>query len=185
MPGGNGSIEFQPFIESVSETALDGHYLVIELLAPPQVVWPTAGSRSRFATTEAAIEGILEKLSKKIAIDRSKVFALAWSSSDPAVYSSLLKESSPLSGAFIAMSVFKPNHYPSLGNASGKRIYLLHSPADTRCPYPMAQQAEKELKAAGATVQLTDYAGGHGWHGDVMTNIRTGMDWLSDERKSQ
>ena len=49
----------------------------------------------------------------------------------------------------------------------------------------MAQQAEKELKAAGATVQLTDYAGGHGWHGDVMTNIRTGMDWLSDERKSQ
>lgn len=182
LPGGDGSVEFQPFVQNICYQALGGDYLVIQLIAPPQIVWPTSDSRSRFATTEASIAGVLNKLSEKVAIDRSKVFALAWSSSGPAAYTSLLKETSPLKGAFVAMSVFKPKSYPPLKNANGKRVYLLHSPEDKTCPYGMAKHAESELRTAGATVQLTDYAGGHGWHGDVMNNIRTGMNWLNGAR---
>ncbi len=180
LPGGTGSLDFQPFVQTICDQALQGRYLVIELVAPPHIVWPTQATRSRFATTEEAIDGILKKLSASQSIDRSKVFALAWSSSGPAVYASLLRTSSPLTGALIAMSVFKPNDYPSLANVNGKRIYLLHSPEDKTCPYAMATRAKHELTSAGASVQLSNYAGGHGWHGDVMANIRSGMNWLNE-----
>jgi predicted esterase len=42
----------------------------------------------------------------------------------------------------------------------------------------MAEQAEKELKTAGAEVKLVEYEGGHGWRGDVFGAIRDGILWL-------
>jgi predicted esterase len=38
--------------------------------------------------------------------------------------------------------------------------------------------AKNQLSKAGAAVTLTDYAGGHGWQGDVFGNIRSGIEWL-------
>jgi predicted esterase len=42
----------------------------------------------------------------------------------------------------------------------------------------MAEQAEKELKKAGAAVKLVEYDGGHGWHGPLYDDIRDGIKWL-------
>lgn len=178
LPGGDGSIDFHPFVRSIQANALGGQCMVVQLIAPPSIVWPTAGSRSRFATTEEAIEGIAKKLMEQGAIDDTHVHALAWSSSGPAVYAALLRDNTALTGAFVAMSVFREKDYGSLSNARGKRIHLLHSPEDRTCPYVMAESAEKALSEAGATVQLVDYDGGHGWHGDVMGNIGNGVRWL-------
>jgi predicted esterase len=42
----------------------------------------------------------------------------------------------------------------------------------------MAKDAEKTLQEKGAKVQLTDYAGGHGWRGGLYEQIRGGINWL-------
>jgi predicted esterase len=57
-------------------------------------------------------------------------------------------------------------------------VFLLQSPDDQVTKYSFARNAEKQLAAAGANVKLMDYAGGHGWQGDVFGNIQTGMQWL-------
>ena len=178
LPGGDGSADFHPFIRRVHEHALDGRFAVAQPLAPPQIVWPTGSSTARWGTTEESIAAIIDDVAKRHPIDPEHVHALAWSSSGPAVYATILQEQSPLARAFIAMSVFQPDQLPPLSHAAGRRIYLLHSPEDAVCPYRMAQDAEEQLRSAGADVTLVDYAGGHGWHGPVYDNIRAGMEWL-------
>jgi predicted esterase len=42
----------------------------------------------------------------------------------------------------------------------------------------MAEQAEKELTKSGATVKLATYDGGHGWRGNLYSDIREGVEWL-------
>lgn len=178
LPGGDGSIEFHPFIKSIHTQSLGGQIAIAQVIAPPQVVWPTVQTRLRFATTEESLAAIVKDVSDKIAVDRSKVFAIAWSSSGPAVYEALMKDDSPLAGALIAMSVFREKDYASFASVKGRRIYLLHSPEDQVCPYSMAKEAHTKLNAAGATATLVDYPGGHGWHGDIFKLIRSGIDWL-------
>jgi len=59
-----------------------------------------------------------------------------------------------------------------------KKLYLLHSPDDfIKMRFP--ELAIQQFSAAGAKTKLTSYAGGHGWHGDVLGNIRKGIEWLS------
>jgi hypothetical protein len=96
----------------------------------------------------------------------------------PAAYAASLSKNTPVTGSFVAMSVFKPRQLPDLGRAKGKRYYILHSPEDEVCPYRMAVSAREELREHGAAVELTEYPGGHGWRGNVFGNIRTGIDWL-------
>jgi predicted esterase len=182
LAGGDGSADFHPFIRSVHEKALDGRFVVAQPLAPPQIVWPTKSSTVRPATTEESIVAIIDDAAKRHAIDRGHVYALAWSSSGPAVYATLLQKGSPLAGGLIAMSVFKPNQLPPLEHAAGHRFYLLHSPTDAICPYRMAEDAKNQLAASGAEVTLVDYPGGHGWHGPVFENIRAGMAWLQQSQ---
>jgi predicted esterase len=45
----------------------------------------------------------------------------------------------------------------------------------------MAQKARDDLKKYGAVVQLDEYEGGHGWHGDVFAQIKKGVDWLVEK----
>ncbi len=47
----------------------------------------------------------------------------------------------------------------------------------------MAEQASRELEKNGAKVQLTTYAGGHGWRGPLYDDIRGGLNWLDENRK--
>ncbi|MEM6690754.1 MAG: hypothetical protein AAF664_15065, partial [Planctomycetota bacterium] len=127
LPGGDGSVNFQSFIRSIHKQALNEEFLTIQMIAPPQITWPTKRTYARYAPTVEAIEGIVKQVGERVPINLEKVYALGWSSGGPPVYEALLRERSSLSGAFIAMSVFKPEDYPSLSSASGKRVFLLHS----------------------------------------------------------
>jgi predicted esterase len=186
LPGGDGSADFNPFVKRIWKNALPPGYLVAQLVAvpsndPAQIVWPTAKmpfpAKQKF-TTEDFIVSVVKEVKAKQKIDEGKVFALAWSSSGPAVYTAALLKDSPLRGTFVAMSVFKPIFLPPLANAKGRPFYLLQSPQDQTTPYLFAKAAKMQLGEAGAVVKLVDYEGGHGWLGDAFGNIRGGIEWL-------
>ncbi|MFQ5415377.1 MAG: alpha/beta hydrolase, partial [Phycisphaerae bacterium] len=144
------------------------------------IVWPTERRPHRAArfTTEALIDAVIADVAGRVKVDRGRVFVFGWSSGGPACYAAALRERSPVAGAFVAMSVFKPKGLPSLDRARGKAFYLLQSPDDRVTALRWAVAAEKALRKAGATVKLTKYAGGHGWRGDVWGMIRSGVEWL-------
>jgi predicted esterase len=188
LPGGKGNADFNPFVRRIWQNALPEGFLVAQLLAVEsaserQVVWPTAKSKDpkQTFTTEQFIEAVVKDVKAKHPVDDARVYALAWSSGGPAVYASILNKGSPIRGAFVAMSVFFPNQYPPLANAQGKRFYLLQSPQDGVTRFSHAEQAKRALTAAGATVELSKYEGGHGWKGDAFGMIREGIDWLEQK----
>lgn len=192
MPGGDGSADFNPFVRRISKFALPPGYVIAELVAPKwsdsqfnQLVWPT--HKQRFVgmkfSTEDFVEAVVADVSKKVKIDPSKVFTLSWSSGGPAAYAAALAHGS-VKGSFIAMSVFHPNELPPLFEAKGFPFYILHSPDDKLIPIAQAQAAADELKKAGATTKIVEYAGGHGWHGDVFGSIRQGVSWLESPKSN-
>jgi predicted esterase len=186
LPGGNGNAEFLAFVKRVYANALNDDYLVAQLVAPvwapeqaENLVWPTEKSpwpKMKF-TTEAFIDAVLDDVVKLHKIDPAHVFLLAWSSSGPATYAYTLAEKTRATGAFVAMSVFKPDELPPLKYAKGRAWYLYHSPEDF-IPIAMAEKARDELKDKKAEVELATYAGGHGWKGDVYGDLRRGVSWL-------
>ncbi|MFM9994636.1 MAG: alpha/beta hydrolase [Phycisphaerales bacterium] len=189
LPGGDGSAEFHPFVKNIAAKALPDGYLVAQLVAPVwredknRIVWPTKGlpdDAMKFSTEEF-IAAVVEDAAAKKKIDRRHVYALGWSSGGPPVYAASVTEGTPLTGAFVVMSVYKPELMPPLVGAKGKAYYLLHSPDDfIKMRFPEA--AKKELTEAGAAVELQTYEGGHGWKGDVFGNIRRGVEWLEGQR---
>ncbi len=188
MPGGDGSAEFQPFIKNIYKNALDHDYLVIQLVAPKwnekqTITWPTA--RDKIAGKKVPVEVFLTRavddLKKRTRIDDRHVYTLSWSSGGPAAYAASLSKNTPITGSFVAMSVFFPSQMPSLKLAKGKRYYIFHSPEDQVCKYPIAVRARDSLREAGAIVEFVEYDGGHGWHGDVFGNFRKGVEWLESK----
>ncbi len=186
MPGGDGSAEFQTFCRRIAANATDDQWLVAQLVAPQwsedqknQIVWPT--TKSPFAgmkfSTEEFVAAVIRDVERRHPIDPAVVFTLSWSSSGPAAYAVALEPSIGVTGSFVAMSVWKPKQLPKLTVAKGHAFYLLHSP-DDRIPIAMAKSARDELGKAGAKVELAEYEGGHGWHGDVYGMMRTGIAWL-------
>ncbi len=189
LPGGDGSADFHPFCKRIYKFALSSDYLVAQLVAPKwsedqfeTVVWPTQklGWQGAKFTTEEFIEAVIVDVKKRYPIDARYVFALGWSSGGPPVYSAMLQKETALRGAFIAMSVYKPNQLPSREHARGRAFYILHSPEDF-IPIRMAQQAELDLSGRGARVKLQTYEGGHGWRSDVYGMIRAGVEWLEKQ----
>ena len=184
LPGGSGSADFHPFVKRIFKNAVPEGYLVAQPVAvkwadKQQIVWPTAKSKvegMKF-TTEEFIDAVIDDVADRHALNRGRVLTLTWSSSGPAAYAASLT-SKKVTGSFIAMSVFKPDQLPDLAAAKGHGYYLYHSPDDRICPYHMAQQAEKDLKKAGAEVKLATYEGGHGWRGPLYDDIRDGIKWL-------
>jgi len=178
------SADFHPFVKRIFKNALPEGYLVAQPVAVKwadgqQIVWPTAKGKvegMKF-TTEEFIDAVVEDVAGRHKLDRGRVFTLSWSSSGPAAYAASLS-SKKVTGSLIAMSVFKPDQLPDLAAAKGRGYYLYHSPDDRVCPYRMAEQAEKALKAAGAEVKLMTYDGGHGWRGPLYDDIRDGISWL-------
>jgi predicted esterase len=186
LPGGDGSEEFRPFVSNMAKQALPPGYIVAQAVAPAwsksedRVVWPTEklkGTPAPKFTTEQFVEEIIADVKAKHAIDAKFVYMLGWSSGGPPCYSMALKQGSPVTGAFVAMSVFKPETLPALDAAKGKAFYIYHSPQDfIRMNFPEA--ARDKLAAKGARTTLATYEGGHGWHGDVFADIRKGVQWL-------
>jgi predicted esterase len=185
LPGGDGSADFHPFVRSIHRESLGGRLAVAQLIAPKftpeqQITWPTHENpvAEMTFTTEDLAGKVIEDIAAKLKIDRERVYLLGWSSGGPACYATILQKESPAAGAFVAMSVFQPKNLPELNNAAKRRFYILHSPEDQVCPYRMAVDAGDRLQEAGAEVELAEYAGGHGWQGDLFGTIRRGVEWL-------
>ncbi len=185
LPGGDGSADFNPFIRRIFKNALSDEYLIAQPVAfkwrPSQrIAWPTRANAvegQEFAT-EDFIEAVVGDVKSRHKLDEGRVFTLSWSSGGPAAYAVSLAEDTPITGSYVAMSVFQPNNLPPLANAKDHRYYIEHSPDDRVCPFRMAEQAEQMLREQGATVQFNSYEGGHGWRGNVYGRIRGGIRWL-------
>jgi RNA polymerase sigma factor (sigma-70 family) len=187
MAGGDGGADFQPFIKRIYQNAVPAGFLVVHVVSKKwsnnqQIVWPTSKNKvpgMKF-TTEEFLDAVITDVGSKHKLNKDKVFTLSWSSSGPAAYAASLT-SPNITGSFVAMSVFNPKFLPEMNKAKGKAFYLYHSPEDRMCPYRMAEQAGKELTAAGASVELKTYEGGHGWKGNIFDDIRTGLEWLDNK----
>jgi predicted esterase len=188
LPGGSGDEQFLPFVKRIWKNALPPEYLVVQPVAikwttDQQIVWPT--SKSRVAemkfTTEEFIDAVIADVSGRHKLDPKHCRTLSWSSSGPAAYAAALS-SEKITGSFIAMSIFKPNLLPELTAAKGRPFFLYHSPDDRVCPYRMVVQAKEVLTENGATVELHDYRGGHGWRGGLYDDIRAGIKWLEQNQ---
>lgn len=187
LPGGDGSIEFTPFIRDTIRTAAGDDYVVIQMIAPPieedrnAVVWPRErlpDDRVDF-TMEPIVHAAVEVAMREYAIDAGRVWAMGWSSGGPPAYQVTLMPDSPFAGAFVIMSVFKPQLLSPLEGAAGKAYYILHSPQDfIRMDFPRA--AQKQLREAGGRTKLQEYEGGHGWHGNIGAFIERAIEWLED-----
>jgi predicted esterase len=188
MPGGDGSAEFQPFVRNIWKNVLKDRYLVAQLVAvewtPGQfnrVVWSTEKLKAEGMkfTTEEFAEAVVAEVAKKHRIDARRVFSLGWSSGGPPSYLLSLREKKVVTGSFVAMSVFhQATLKDALPRAKGHAYYLYHSPEDPVCPMALANKAVETLKANGAAVEMKTYAGGHGWRGDTMADLRAGFEWL-------
>jgi predicted esterase len=200
LPGGPGTIDFHPFVKRIVKHAVPEGYLVAQPVRvkwseaqSEQVVWPT-----RFDTlpeveftTEDFLRAVIEDVAQQHTIDRRHVFTLGWSSSGPPSYVFALERDSPVTGAFVAMSIFpreiaNPEQgLPARANRiEGKSFYLLHSPADW-IPISHARTARDTLSKHGASVTLTTYPGGHGWVHDPYGHIRRGIEWLERQVEAQ
>jgi predicted esterase len=166
---------------------LPSGYLVAELVAvsrtPDQssrIVWPTAADKIPQAgfSTEDFIDAVITDVTRAKNVDRRFIFALGWSSGGPPLYAISLRKNTPVTGSFVAMSVFHPGGLPPLSNAKGRAYYIYHSKEDRTCPYRMADTAAAELLENGAKAKLITYPGGHGWRGPVYDDIRAGIEWL-------
>jgi predicted esterase len=189
LPGGSGDEQFLPFVKRIGKYALSPEYLVAQPVAikwttDQQIVWPTSKLRvpeMKF-TTEEFIDAVIDDVAGRHKLDSKQCRTLSWSSSGPAAYAAALA-SDKVTGSFIAMSVFKPNLLPELEAAKGRPFFLYHSPDDRVCPYRMAVQAKEVLKENGATVELKEYRGGHGWRGGLYDDIRAGIQWLERNQR--
>ena len=182
MPGGDGSADFLPFVQNIYKHALDEDYLLIQLVAKwnekQAIVWPTARSKvpGQKTSVEEFVKAAVEDVAKRTHIDKRHVYTLSWSSGGPAAYAVSLAKDTPVTGSFVAMSVFHPKELPALKQrAKGQRYYILHSREDQVCPYRIAVIARDTLREAGAKVEFVEYEGGHGWHGDVFGNLRRAL----------
>jgi predicted esterase len=187
LPGGDGSAQFQPFIKNIYKQSLDKEYLVVQLVAPKwktdMVTWPTAKDKmaGKKVSVEDFIRRAVEDVAKRTRIDKRHVYTLSWSSGGPAAYAASVTKDTPITGSFVAMSVFHADRMPNLKLDKGKPYYILHSPQDQVCSYFTAKIAEDVLRKAGANVEFVNYEGGHGWHGDIFGNISQGIEWLEKQ----
>ena len=184
LPGGDGSAGFHPFVSSIHKQSVGEDFGLAQPIAKKwsdaqQIVWPTSTNRVNGMkySTEDLIAQVIADVGKQIKLDPQRIILLAWSSSGSAAYSTMLQEETAVSGAVLAMSVFKPNYLPNLKNAKNRRFYILHSQEDRICPYWMATNARTQLEENGAHVKMVDYKGGHGWHGDVFGDLSRGLKW--------
>lgn len=191
LPGGDASAEFNPFIRRLFKYSLNENWLVAQAVAPrwskqqsEQLVWPTELDPHKSAkfSTEKFLQAIIDDVQAKSKLNPKKIFLLGWSSGGPPCYAMTLRKDSPVTGAFVAMSIFIPNELPPLENGQHKRFYLLQSPDDRVTKFFFAEKASKALKAAGAQVHLESYAGGHGWQGPVWQMIGDGIGWLAESK---
>jgi predicted esterase len=193
LPGGAGSADFNPFCRRIHMNALPEDYIAVQLVAHAwsdaenRVVWPTKKLNPQKAdfTTEEFIREAIADVKQHVNINDKYVFALGWSSGGPPLYVNSVTKDSPVTGTFVAMSVFHPDNLPDIKNAKDHPYYILHSPQDWINIDQHARVAEKELAKHGAKTTLQTYPGGHGWRSDPFGNIKRGTKWLEENIKQK
>jgi len=189
LPGGPGSKDANPFVRRIwkfAELEKMG-FVIAELIAPvwenseDRIVWPIRSFSIPAAKfkTEEFVNDVITDVKSKIKIDPEHIYALGWSSGGPATYAALL-DAPALKGAFVAMSVFNENQYPTLKLAKGRSLYIYQSPDDKVTKFFFAEKARDAFKAAGVRVEMVSYPGGHGFNsGQPYEDIRAGLEWLT------
>jgi predicted esterase len=192
LPGGDGSADFNPFCKAIWKQVLSERSLAAELVAPKWtpdqvIVWPTDKNRTKGMkfTTEDFVEAVVADVQGNHRIDPKRVFTLSWSSGGPAAYAASLAGKTSVKGSLVAMSVFSPTWLPPLERAKGHAYYVYHSPDDKVCPVRLAENARDQLRKAGAEVEYATYAGGHGWRGDTIGDLKAGFEWLEKNAKKE
>ncbi|HVJ81572.1 MAG TPA: protein kinase [Planctomycetia bacterium] len=195
LPGGDGSIEFFPFMKRIYKNALpgDGEFLMAQIVAPvwdpaqpKRIVWPTAKSpwKGMKFNTEKLVTDVIEDVERQATLDPTRIYTLSWSSGGPAAYAISQAEGTRVTGSFVAMSVFRPEAMAP-ERINGKSFYLLQSPDDKVTALRFAEAAKAHLAKHGARVELTTYAGGHGWREDPFGHIRRGVEWLDKQNEGK
>jgi hypothetical protein len=122
LPRGDGSAEFQSFVREIHKQTVGEEFALAQPIATKwstgqEIVWPTKTNKvdGMKYSTEAFIGGVITDVAKKTKLDPERILVLAWSSSGPAAYATMLQDETPVSGSLIAMSVFKPNTLTALG----------------------------------------------------------------------
>ncbi len=191
LPGGDGSREFLPFVENgvlgaVPDDCMGVLVTSVKWRDDQQVVWPTATSKvpGMQWTTEAFVAAVVKAVQKEHAVDPKRTAVLAWSSSGPAVYPMLLDPKAPFARGYVAMSVWRPANKKDLAGVKGRRIVLDQSPDDRVTAFSHASDAYAALSGAGAVVQLSTYAGGHGWQDAPLVRLRRNLAWLFSDAKA-
>jgi predicted esterase len=189
LPGGPGTADFAPFVKDILRESLSQDYLVAQPVAlkwteGQEIVWPCKGSpvEKMAFTTEEFVDAVIEETAAARKLDRTSVFTLAWSSSGPAAYAIALREKTPVTGSYVAMSVFVPSRLPPPSGAKGKAFFIDHSPDDRVCLFSFAEKARDVLTKNGAKVEFSTYEGGHGWQGDRFGRLKKGFAWLEENR---
>jgi predicted esterase len=189
MPGGDGSKDFNSFVRRMwknGELQKMG-FVVAELVAPVwetsenRIVWPIRSSQVPAAqfNTEVFVNDVIADVQSKLKIDPEHIYAMGWSSGGVSTYAALL-DSPSLKGAFVAMSIFNEQMYPTLSLAKGRSVYLYQSPDDKVTKYFFAEKARDAFKGVGARVELASYPGGHGFSsGQPFEDIKLGLEWLT------
>ncbi len=188
LPGGDGGVDFHPFVRRILKYALDDSWVIAQPVSvkwnvDQEIVWPTRKDKpasSEFCTEEF-VEAVIKDVQQQLGGGSMPAYTLSWSSSGPAAYATAFQASNSIRGSYIAMSVFQPKWYPIATGAKGHRFVLDHSPDDEICPYQQSLDAEKWIKERDGIVLRQTYDGGHGWHGDVYGRIRSGIQWLIKE----
>ncbi len=192
LPGGDGKADSLAFVKRVYKYSLGGKYLVAQPIAvkwsPQQaLVWPTQSDGLPYVkcTTEQFVAQIIKAVRGEYQINPQRIFMMGWSSSGPAGYAISLQKDSPVVGSYIIMSAFKPEKLGPLTEAHGCAYFIEHSPQDKVCPFAMAQEAVRQLTAAGAKVKFNQYVGGHAWRGDVYPRIGAAIQWLEKNAQAK
>jgi len=192
LPGGDGSRDFLPFVEngilgSAPEDCTGVLVTSVKWRDDQKVVWPTAQTKVQDQqwTTEAFVAAVVKAVQQEAAIDQKRIAVLAWSSSGPAVYPMLLDPKGPFARGYVAMSVWPAFEKKGMTAAKGRRFVLDQSPDDQVTTFSHAREAYTALTAAGATVQMSTYRGGHGWQDDPLARLRANLAWLYSEDKAK
>jgi predicted esterase len=190
MPGGSGSKDFHSFVKRIYKNAVPVGYLAVQPVAvkwteSQEIIWPTRKTpvnKMKF-TTEEFVLSLIKQMKKTHKIDPRRIFTLSWSSSGPAAYCISLEKKTPVTGSYVAMSVFKPDTFPSLKGAKGQAYFIEHGREDKKCLFSHAEDAVKKLEEAKAKVMLEATDHGHGWQGDMYGRIKKGILWLEKNHR--
>lgn len=168
---GDGGTAHLPLLQRLYNEAIPDTYLLVQPIVAP--------SDAQAVTTDRFVSAVIWDVSNRFPVNSEHVFLLAWSTAGPAAYR-LSAEIVAIKGTIIAMAPFDAAKFPGAERVRGKPYVLIHPRNDLVYPFEMAAQAEDNLRAQGARVQMLPSEGGHGWRTAVYPIVQQGIAWLEN-----